>query len=126
MLGVSLAFRGPVVMSERVGLIYRLGDASLWRANRSAGGLTRGAAMVRQRIRSDPGVPRWARLALPVVALLQLLVIYGLRPPYRALRSLIPARAAPGEEGAGEAGQHRERPPDVGGEESDRPSAGER
>ncbi len=42
-LGVSLAFRGPVVISERIGLIYRLGGASLWRANRSGLGLTSAA-----------------------------------------------------------------------------------
>ena len=125
-LGVSLAYRGPVVISERIGLIYRTGGASLWRANRSASDLVRGAAMVRERIRSDGAVPRWARLALPVVALLQLLMIYGLRPSYRALRALGPARTAPGRHGAGEARQDREGPPDVGGQESDRPAPRER
>lgn len=125
-LGVSLAFRGRVVMSERVGLIYRAGDATLSRADRSAAELARRARMVRRRIRSDGAVPRWAHLALPLVAVLQLVVIYGLRPAYRALRSLVPARAAPGDDGPGKAGQHREGPPEVGGEEPRMPPAGER
>jgi len=122
-LGVSLALRGRVLITERTGLIYRAPGASLWRANRSARDVARGGAMVRTRLRSDPASPRWARLAVPVVALLQLVTIYALRPPYRALRALGSTRAAPGDESARQVGQHDERPRQVGGDEAERPAA---
>jgi glycosyltransferase involved in cell wall biosynthesis len=71
-LGVSLAFRGQIEILERPGRIYRRLGASLWGGGRSQRELFRRAALVRRRIRSDPGVPSWERLLLPLTALLQL------------------------------------------------------
>jgi glycosyltransferase involved in cell wall biosynthesis len=84
-LSVSLAFRGGVHVSERLGRYYRLTAGSISRQPKTSGELAEGARLVRQRIRSDPEIPAWMRAALPLVALLQLAAIYGLRPAYRRL-----------------------------------------
>ena len=74
-LGVSLAFRGRVELIERPGRIYRRLGVSLWAGRRSPRHLRKHAALVRHRIRSDPGVPTWARFLLPLTAILQLAAI---------------------------------------------------
>ena len=81
-LSVSLAFRGGVHVSERLGRYYRQTKGSISRRPKAARELAAGARLVRQRIRSDPEIPAWMRVALPIVALLQLATIYGLRPAY--------------------------------------------
>jgi glycosyltransferase involved in cell wall biosynthesis len=112
-LGVSLAFRGRVLVRERIGLIYRAqaGEASLWRSNRSAADLRRAAALVRERIRADPAVSGFARTAVPAIAMLQLLAIEVLRPLYRAVRAFSRrafrrASTAPGKSANVESGRH--------------------
>jgi glycosyltransferase involved in cell wall biosynthesis len=87
-VAVSLAFRGRVEVSERLGRYYRPTPGSLWRRPRSAGELSASAASVRERIRADRGVPGWARLLLPAVAALQGGAIYVARPLYLAARRL--------------------------------------
>jgi glycosyltransferase involved in cell wall biosynthesis len=75
-LGVSLAFRGRIGWSERPGRVYRVHERSNWA--RHATDLSyqlNHAHVVRERIRTDPGIARWAKAALPVVALSQYLAV---------------------------------------------------
>jgi hypothetical protein len=65
-LGVSLAFRGRMGWSERPGQLYRVHTGSTWGQNNAAN-LARHAAVVRHRIRTDPGIPDWARRSLPLL-----------------------------------------------------------
>ena len=74
-LGVSLAFRGRIGWSERLGRVYRLHDRSIWASHQTAGHLRRHAGAVRDRIRSDRGIASWARVALPLIAVGQHLAI---------------------------------------------------
>jgi glycosyltransferase involved in cell wall biosynthesis len=87
-LAVSLAFRGKVEVLPHLGLYYRHTPGSLWRRPRVASELMASTALVRERMRTDPGIPRWARSALPLIAALQFTTIYFLRPIYLALRGL--------------------------------------
>jgi glycosyltransferase involved in cell wall biosynthesis len=87
-VAVSLAFRGRVESSRRLGLFYRPTPGSLWRRPRSAEELAASAAHVRERIRRDRAIPGWARMVLPVVAVLQLAAIYLARPAYLLARRL--------------------------------------
>lgn len=66
-LGVSLAFRAQMGWSERPGRLYRVHPGSIWAQNAGASDLLRHARAVRERIRSDPGVPGWARALLPLI-----------------------------------------------------------
>ncbi len=86
-LAVSQAFRGRVLIDPRPGLIYhRAGPESLWRRARGTANLLAAARQVRVRLRSDPGVPGWARLASPLIAVAQTFLIAIVRPAYRVLR----------------------------------------
>jgi len=85
-LGVSLAFRGRIELHERPGRVYRRLGESLWERRRSPRDLLAHAGAVRRRIRGDPGVPGWARAAIPMLAALQAIVLVGLGPLARALR----------------------------------------
>jgi glycosyltransferase involved in cell wall biosynthesis len=87
-VAVSLAFRGRIEVSDRLGRYYRPTPGSLWRRARPARELAASAAHVRERIRADRGVPGWARMLLPLVAVLQLAAIYLARPAYLAGRRL--------------------------------------
>jgi glycosyltransferase involved in cell wall biosynthesis len=87
-VGVSLAFRGRVEVSKRLGLFYRSTPESLWRRGRPPSELVASAAQVRQRIREDQAVPGSARMLLPVIAVIQLAAIYMARPVYLAARRL--------------------------------------
>jgi glycosyltransferase involved in cell wall biosynthesis len=76
LLGVSLAFRGRLGWSERIGRVYRLHDRSNWSRHATDVGYQTGhARAVRDRIRADRAIPAWARLLLPVIALGQFLAI---------------------------------------------------
>lgn len=70
-LGVSLAFRGRVGWSERPGRLYRVHSGSTWAQHMGPVDLARHARVVRERIRSDPGIPEWARRSLPLLWLSQ-------------------------------------------------------
>jgi GT2 family glycosyltransferase len=91
-LGVSIAARGRVALSEHPGRIYHRHEASIsdaWqRANHAAHGKS-----VRQRLRSDPAVPAALRLGLPVIAGGQLFVASVVRPLRRRLRPRLRERA---------------------------------
>jgi glycosyltransferase involved in cell wall biosynthesis len=79
-LGVSLAFRGRILLESRPGRLYRRHPASLWATQRSLRQLIRHARAVRVRLRSDPEVPRWAHVLLPAIAALQLMAILVVHP----------------------------------------------
>jgi glycosyltransferase involved in cell wall biosynthesis len=88
-LAVSLAWRGRVEVSERLGLYYRPPGGPLRRGRgRTPAELRASTSRVRERMRRDPAVPGWARLTLPVIALLHLAAIYLARPVYMAVRRL--------------------------------------
>jgi glycosyltransferase involved in cell wall biosynthesis len=85
-LGVSLAFRGPILLDDHAGRVYRRWPGSLSDRWRTVPDLVEHAAAVRRRLRGDTGVPRWIRGASPVLAPAHLLVIFVLRPLRLALR----------------------------------------
>jgi glycosyltransferase involved in cell wall biosynthesis len=89
-LGVSLAFRGRFEIHSRAGRVYRRHVGSLWERRRSPRHLLRHAAAVRERLRSDPGIPRWAKLLVPAIAVLQVIAVVAIRPLARAGRALRP------------------------------------
>jgi glycosyltransferase involved in cell wall biosynthesis len=71
-LGVSLAFRGRIGWSERPGRLYRIDPESVWARHMTVRHQFLHARLVRERLRTDHGVPRWVRAALPAIALAQL------------------------------------------------------
>jgi hypothetical protein len=81
-LGVSLAYRGQLGWSERPG---RLHQATLSVQNTTPNELSRHARAIRDRIRSDGGIPDWVRLALPAIWLGQWAAI-GAHAGLEALR----------------------------------------
>jgi glycosyltransferase involved in cell wall biosynthesis len=83
-LGVSLAFRGPIAFDDRPGRLYRRWPGSLSLAWRAVPDLVAHSANVRRRLRSDLGVPAWARAGTPLLAPAHLAVIFVLRPLRRA------------------------------------------
>jgi glycosyltransferase involved in cell wall biosynthesis len=91
-LGVSLAFRGRILLVPRPGRLYRRHAGSLWETQRSPRQLVRHAKAVRARIRNDPEVPSSARALLPAIALLQLLAVLVVRPLAEAVRAIRPTR----------------------------------
>jgi glycosyltransferase involved in cell wall biosynthesis len=93
-LGVSLAFRGRVVLEVRPGRLYQRHAGSLWETQRSAPQLVAHARAVRARVRADPAAPRWVRLLLPAVALLQLAAVRVVRPLVETIRATRPTRSS--------------------------------
>lgn len=86
-LGVSLAFRGALVLDPAPGRLYRRHTASLWASRRSPRHLVGHAAAVRARIREDPAIPDWARRLLPLIGAGQLLAALAVHPAARAVRA---------------------------------------
>jgi hypothetical protein len=75
-LGVSLGFRGRIGWSERPGRVYRVHERSNWARHATDLAYQREHALVvRERIRTDPGIAGWAKAALPVIALSQYLAV---------------------------------------------------
>ena len=69
-LGVSLAFRGRLGWSERPGRVYRVHGRSNWaRHEADVSYQLQHARVVRDRVRSDTGIPGWARKSLALIAL---------------------------------------------------------
>ena len=66
-LGVSLAFRGRIGWSERPGRLYRVHPGSTLAQHMAPDDMLRHARVVRERIRTDPGIPEWARRSLPLL-----------------------------------------------------------
>jgi glycosyltransferase involved in cell wall biosynthesis len=90
-LAVSLAWRGRVEVSERIGLYYRSPRGSCRGRGRAPAELRASTRRVRERMRRDPAVPPWARALLPAIAALQLAAIHLARPLYLAARKLATA-----------------------------------
>ena len=90
-LAVSLAFRGRVAIDGRPGLVYHRRPDSLLPRTRGTADILAAAGRVRARLRRDPAVPAAVRAALPAIALAQWTLILAIRPPYRAIRSLVAA-----------------------------------
>lgn len=90
-LAVSQAFRGRIVADPRPALVYHAAPESLWRRSRGTRDLLAAAGQVRARMRSDPSVPGWAHVALPLVATVQTLLIVAVRPVYRGIRATVAA-----------------------------------
>ena len=86
-LALSLAFRGRVELDERLGRLYRATPASISARSRTTGDFLAEIRHVRERIRTDRGIPRWAPALLPLIAGLQLVVVFVARPAYLAARS---------------------------------------
>jgi hypothetical protein len=86
-LAAALAWRGRVRFDEQPAIVYR------WRGD-SPGQpgapvtLLANARAVRERLRSDPGVPFAARHALGAIAVAQWLAVVAVRPVVRGTRSL--------------------------------------
>jgi Glycosyl transferase family 2 len=89
-LAVSLAWRGRVEISDRLGLYYRPPGGSLQPGSRgrTLAELRASTRRVRERMRRDPAVPAWARALLPAIATLQLAAIHLARPAYLTGRKL--------------------------------------
>lgn len=85
-LGVSLAFRGALVLDPAPGRLYRRHPASLWASRRSARHLVGHAAAVRARIREDAAIPAWVRRLLPLIGAGQLLAALAVHPVTKAVR----------------------------------------
>jgi hypothetical protein len=93
-LGVSLVFRGRIVLDPRPGRIYRRHPASLWATQRSTRQLVKHARAVRERLRHDPGVPGWVKLVLPLITSLQLAAVLILHPLAEMVRAVRPTRSS--------------------------------
>ena len=92
-LAASLAWRGRVEISERLGRYYRSTEGSSRRRAKSARELRTSARRVRDRIRRDGAVPRWAKALVPAIAVLQLAVVHVARPLYVSSRSALTRRS---------------------------------
>jgi glycosyltransferase involved in cell wall biosynthesis len=94
-LGVSLAFRGRILLEARPGRLYRRLGVSFWAEYGSlARQLVVHARAVRERIRDDKGIPNWVRAALPVIAVLQVAAVLVVRPVVRTARAILPIRSS--------------------------------
>jgi hypothetical protein len=93
-LGVSLAFRGRVILESRPGRLYRSHPGSLWQTQRSPRQLVRHAQAVRERIRSDPAAPPSLRRLLPAVLLLQLAAVRVVQPIAQTMRAIRPSSSS--------------------------------
>src|SRR5262249_43074942 len=88
-LGVSLAWRGRVAVSPRLGRYYRSTEGSIAARSWTPAELRGNARLVRDRLRTDPGVPSWARALLPAIGVLQLAAIHVLQPLFRSVRRFV-------------------------------------
>jgi glycosyltransferase involved in cell wall biosynthesis len=86
-LGASLAHRGRIGLRDRPGRVYRRLGESLWQDHRAAARQLAHAAAVRNRLRSDAGIPRWARASALALEFLHPAVLLVLAPLARRVRS---------------------------------------
>lgn len=84
-LGVSLALRGRVVVHPWLGRVYRRHRGSISSGWSGGKDIARHAALVRERLASDPATPDSVRAVLPAIRVAQLMVIRVLRPVSRRL-----------------------------------------
>ena len=86
-LGVSLAHRGRVEVLDRPGRVYRRLGESLWQDHRAPARQLAHAAAVRERLRTDPAIPGWARSSAYALKVLHPAVLLGVAPIARRVRS---------------------------------------
>lgn len=86
-LAMSLAFRGRVEVTQRLGRYYRATPGSL-RAERGLKDDLASARLIRERIRRDPGIPGWATALLPLIIMIQAMVVFAVRPAIVGSRRL--------------------------------------
>jgi glycosyltransferase involved in cell wall biosynthesis len=79
-LGLSIAFRGPVVFNDHRGRWYSQSSSSLSARWRAYPHILENAKVARDRMYRDSGLPLVDRMARPLVALTQMLIIVVLRP----------------------------------------------
>jgi glycosyltransferase involved in cell wall biosynthesis len=84
-VGLSLALRGRVVIHPRLGRVYRRHRGSISAGWTAGDDIVNHAALVRERLLTDPAAPAYARRALPAIRFAQLAVIRVLRPLSRRL-----------------------------------------
>jgi glycosyltransferase involved in cell wall biosynthesis len=87
-LGVSLAHRGRIMLSDHPGRVYRRLGESLWQDHRAPARQLAHAAAVRNRLATDSGIPRWARTSALFLKFLHPAVLLVLAPLARRVRSL--------------------------------------
>jgi glycosyltransferase involved in cell wall biosynthesis len=95
-LGVSLLFRGPVGWDERPGRLYANTPGSIWMRHSTMGHLVRHARAVRRRVWTDPEIPTWAKLLVPMVWLGQWLAL-ALHAALKVARAILQSGPAPGD-----------------------------
>ena len=91
-LAVSLAWRGRIEVSERLGRYYRSSKGSFASRAWTGPDLRANARRVRERMRGDSAVPGWARTLVPAIAALQLAAIHLAQPAWAAVRRLTGGR----------------------------------
>lgn len=96
-LACSLSFRGRVSFDRRPGLCYRRRADSPGAAVVSRAVLLENARGVRVRVRDDPGVPGWAKSALPLIAVGQWTAARAAYPAYRSVRDWFGGEGSAGE-----------------------------
>jgi glycosyltransferase involved in cell wall biosynthesis len=99
-LAVSLTARGAVDISPLLGYFYRTTEYSMASAPKRSSELAASAGRVRDRLRADSATPAWLRFLLPLILVLQLTVVYLVRPAYLALRRVTSPRRPPGQQGS--------------------------
>lgn len=84
----TLAFRGRIVFLAEPALVYRWRPASPGGEQAPRQLIAANTLRVRRRLRSDAGLPRWARILLPVLPVGHGLALNLARPLVRRLRRL--------------------------------------
>jgi glycosyltransferase involved in cell wall biosynthesis len=93
LLGVALLWRGRVGWTERPGRHYRQHDTSIWPRHDTVRYLLGNSRAVRSLLRRDAAVPRWCRLAVPLIQVAQYAAILVVRPLTRLVRASPSARS---------------------------------
>ena len=87
-LAVSLAFRGRVELIEHPTRRYWGTPGSISGSVQSNRELLASAALVRERLRQDPGIPGWAKRLVVLIGALQSAALFLVRPPYLLARRI--------------------------------------
>jgi hypothetical protein len=87
-LGVALLWRGRVGWSERPGREARRHALSIWKRSCTTRHLLEHSRAVRAALQRDPAVPRWCRIAVPLIQVGQYTAILVIRPLSHLLRRL--------------------------------------
>src|SRR4051794_33804359 len=93
-LGISLVFRGRVVLEERPGRLYRRHPASRGHTRRAGRQLLRHAPAVRGSVRHAPAAPPGVKVLLPAIALFQTLAVVVVQPLAKTVRAVRPSNSS--------------------------------